>query len=108
MKKDVGGADQRLTSQVHEIVGRINGRYGSVTFVPIHHLVSSCAFSLFSLLRSLKGSVFADYLCGGITLCALEWRYFNPLYLLRAIYELLRWQQSLYTLPFLGFFNKFL
>lgn len=34
------GADQRLTSQVHEIVGRINGRYGSVTSVPIHHLAS--------------------------------------------------------------------
>lgn len=38
---NVEAADQRLTSQVHEIVGRINGRYGSVTFVPIHHLVSS-------------------------------------------------------------------
>lgn len=35
-----GGADQRLTSHVHEIVGRINGRYGSVTYTPIHHLAS--------------------------------------------------------------------
>ena len=33
-------ADQRLTSQVHEIVGRINGRFGTLTTVPIHHLVS--------------------------------------------------------------------
>lgn len=32
-------ADQKLTSQVHEIVGRINGRYGTLTTVPIHHLV---------------------------------------------------------------------
>jgi hypothetical protein len=31
--------DQKLTSQVHEIVGRINGRFGSLTTVPIHHLV---------------------------------------------------------------------
>ncbi|CAA0816356.1 trehalose-phosphatase/synthase 2 [Striga hermonthica] len=31
---------QKLTSQVHEIVGRINGRFGSLTAVPIHHLVS--------------------------------------------------------------------
>ncbi|KAA3467810.1 alpha,alpha-trehalose-phosphate synthase [UDP-forming] 1-like [Gossypium australe] len=30
---------QKLTSQVHEIVGRINGRFGSLTAVPIHHLV---------------------------------------------------------------------
>ncbi|KAK6934129.1 Trehalose-phosphatase [Dillenia turbinata] len=29
---------QKLTSQVHEIVGRINGRFGSLTTVPIHHL----------------------------------------------------------------------
>uniref|UniRef100_A0A2P2MBP4 Alpha alpha-trehalose-phosphate synthase UDP-forming 1 n=1 Tax=Rhizophora mucronata TaxID=61149 RepID=A0A2P2MBP4_RHIMU len=30
---------QKLTSQVHEIVGRINGRFGTLTTVPIHHLV---------------------------------------------------------------------
>ncbi|URE34328.1 Glycosyltransferase family 20 [Musa troglodytarum] len=29
---------QKLTSQVHEIVGRINGRFGTLTAVPIHHL----------------------------------------------------------------------
>jgi hypothetical protein len=33
--------DQKLTSQVHEIIGRINGRFGSLTTVPIHHLVRS-------------------------------------------------------------------
>ena len=52
--KDVDGADQRLTSQVHEIVGRINGRYGSVTFVPIHHLVSFCFYFIFSSLNNFK------------------------------------------------------
>jgi len=31
--------DQKLASQVHEIVGRINGRFGTLTAVPIHHLV---------------------------------------------------------------------
>lgn len=36
-----GNIDQKLTSQVHEIVGRINGRFGTLTAVPIHHLVSS-------------------------------------------------------------------
>jgi len=34
--------DQKLTSQVHEIVGRINGRFGSLTSVPINHLVRYC------------------------------------------------------------------
>lgn len=29
---------QRLRSMVHEIVGRINGHYGTLTHVPIHHL----------------------------------------------------------------------
>ncbi|KAG6523111.1 hypothetical protein ZIOFF_012964 [Zingiber officinale] len=34
---------QKLTSQVHEIVGRINGRFGTLTAVPIHHLIDvSC------------------------------------------------------------------
>ena len=30
--------DQKLTSQVHEIVGRINGRFRTLFVVPIHHL----------------------------------------------------------------------
>ena len=30
--------DQKLTSQVHEIVGRINGRFRTLSAVPIHHL----------------------------------------------------------------------
>ncbi len=47
--------DQRLTSQVHEIVGRINGRFGSVTFVPIHHLASSSSgFCFVPLCQILK------------------------------------------------------
>ena len=30
--------DQKLTSQVHEIVGRINGRFRTLSAIPIHHL----------------------------------------------------------------------
>ena len=30
--------DQKLTSQVHEIVGQINGRFRTLSAVPIHHL----------------------------------------------------------------------
>ena len=29
---------QKLTSEVHEIVGRINGRFRTLSVVPIHHL----------------------------------------------------------------------
>ena len=36
---------QRLTSQVHEIVGRINGRFGTLGSVPIQHLDCSLAFT---------------------------------------------------------------
>ncbi|KAI5403229.1 hypothetical protein KIW84_050706 [Lathyrus oleraceus] len=35
---------QKLTSQVHEIVGRINGRFRTLTAVPIHHLDQSLDF----------------------------------------------------------------
>jgi trehalose 6-phosphate synthase/phosphatase len=47
---------QRLTSQVHEIVGRINGRFGSVTFVPIHHLDRSLAFHELCALYASTGT----------------------------------------------------
>lgn len=42
-------ADQKLSSQVHEIVGRINGRFGTLTAVPIHHLVRLNALNLLTL-----------------------------------------------------------
>ncbi|GKB76653.1 alpha,alpha-trehalose-phosphate synthase [UDP-forming] 1-like protein [Tanacetum coccineum] len=35
---------QKLTCQVHEIVGRINGKFGTLTTVPIHHLDRSLDF----------------------------------------------------------------
>lgn len=45
--KLVALADQKLASQVHEIVGRINGRFGTLTAVPIHHLVRIGTFTYF-------------------------------------------------------------
>lgn len=41
--------DQKLTSQVHEIVGRINGRFGTLSAVPIHHLVGFFLFQFYSM-----------------------------------------------------------
>ena len=35
---------QKLRSMVHEIVGRINGRYGTLTENPIHHLDRQLSF----------------------------------------------------------------
>lgn len=45
---------------VHEVVGRINGQYGTLTHVPIYHL-DRCAFifcmfflALFPFLRNVR------------------------------------------------------
>ncbi|KAM2309064.1 hypothetical protein ACFX1S_031209 [Malus domestica] len=42
-----GIADQKLTSQAHEIVGRINGRFGTLTAVAMRHL--DCSLDLHAL-----------------------------------------------------------
>ena len=36
---------QRLRSMVHEVVGRINGQYGTLTHVPIYHLDRQLSFN---------------------------------------------------------------
>lgn len=36
---------QKLRSMVHEIVGRINGAFGTLTYVPIHHLDRQLSFT---------------------------------------------------------------
>ncbi len=36
---------QKLRSMVHEIVGRINGTFGTLTYVPIYHLDTSLSFT---------------------------------------------------------------
>ncbi|KAG5015466.1 hypothetical protein JHK82_021149 [Glycine max] len=47
---------QKLTSQVHEIVGRINGRFGTLTAVPIHHLDRSLDFHELCALYAVTGA----------------------------------------------------
>ncbi|GJY23424.1 putative reverse transcriptase domain-containing protein [Tanacetum coccineum] len=47
---------QKLTSQVHEIVGRINGRFGTLTTVPIHHLDRSLDFLALCALYAVTGT----------------------------------------------------
>ncbi|MQL99833.1 hypothetical protein Taro_032560, partial [Colocasia esculenta] len=46
---------QKLTSQVHEIVGRINGRFGTLSAVPIHHLDRSLDFHALCALYAVTG-----------------------------------------------------
>nr|APR72757.1 truncated TPS1.1b [Actinidia chinensis] len=48
---------QKLTSQVHEIVGRINGRCGTLTAVPIHHLDRSLDFHALCALYAVTGTI---------------------------------------------------
>jgi trehalose 6-phosphate synthase/phosphatase len=71
---------QKLRSMVHEIVGRINGMYGTLTYVPIYHLDTSLSFTelcalyavtdvaMVSSLVSLCGCV-SGCLCGCVRGC---------------------------------------
>ncbi|XP_038685912.1 alpha,alpha-trehalose-phosphate synthase [UDP-forming] 1-like isoform X3 [Tripterygium wilfordii] len=51
---------QKLTSQVHEIVGRINGRFGTLTAVPIHHLDRSLDFHALCALYAVTVYAISD------------------------------------------------
>jgi hypothetical protein len=47
---------QRLRSMVHEIVGRINGAFGTLTYVPIHHLDRQLSFHELCALYAVTGA----------------------------------------------------
>ncbi|KVH89427.1 Glycosyl transferase, family 20 [Cynara cardunculus var. scolymus] len=51
---------QKLTCQVHEIVGRINGRFGTLTTVPIHHLDRSLDFHALCALYAITGAILVN------------------------------------------------
>ncbi|XP_051134919.1 alpha,alpha-trehalose-phosphate synthase [UDP-forming] 1-like isoform X2 [Andrographis paniculata] len=63
---------QKLTSQVHEIVGRINGRFGSLTAVPIHHLDRSLDFHGLCALYSVTDVALVTSLRDGMNLVSYE------------------------------------
>ena len=46
---------QKLRSMVHEIVGRINGQFGTLTYVPIYHLDTSLSFTELCALYAVTG-----------------------------------------------------
>eukprot|EP00271_Cylindrocystis_brebissonii_P011686 TRINITY_DN29599_c0_g1_i1.p1 TRINITY_DN29599_c0_g1~~TRINITY_DN29599_c0_g1_i1.p1 ORF type:complete len:1058 (+),score=166.06 TRINITY_DN29599_c0_g1_i1:961-4134(+) len=63
---------QRLTSQVHEIVGRINGRFGTLTTVPIHHLDRSLTFHELCALYAITDVALVTSLRDGMNLVSYE------------------------------------
>ncbi|GMI82270.1 trehalose-6-phosphate synthase, TREHALOSE-6-PHOSPHATE SYNTHASE 1 [Hibiscus trionum] len=63
---------QRLTSQVHEIVGRINGRFGTLTAVPIHHLDRSLDFHSLCALYAVTDVALVTSLRDGMNLVSYE------------------------------------
>ncbi|KAI7744321.1 hypothetical protein M8C21_032737 [Ambrosia artemisiifolia] len=63
---------QKLTSQVHEIVGRINGRFGTLTTVPIHHLDRSLDFFALCALYAVTDVALVTSLRDGMNLVSYE------------------------------------
>ncbi|KAL1560390.1 Trehalose-6-P synthase/phosphatase complex synthase subunit [Salvia divinorum] len=63
---------QKLSSQVHEIVGRINGRFGSLTAVPIHHLDRSLEFHELCALYAVTDVALVTSLRDGMNLVSYE------------------------------------
>ncbi|KHN06447.1 Alpha,alpha-trehalose-phosphate synthase [UDP-forming] 1 [Glycine soja] len=63
---------QKLTSQVHEIVGRINGRFGTLTAVPIHHLDRSLDFHELCALYAVTDVALVTSLRDGMNLVSYE------------------------------------
>ncbi|KAK9153184.1 hypothetical protein Sjap_000664 [Stephania japonica] len=63
---------QKLTSQVHEIVGRINGRFGTLTTVPIHHLDRSLDFNALCALYAVTDVALVTSLRDGMNLVSYE------------------------------------
>eukprot|EP00898_Chlorokybus_atmophyticus_P003806 jgi/Chlat1/4426/Chrsp29S04392 len=65
--------DQRLTKQVHEIVGRINGRFGTIGSVPIHHLDRSLQFNELCALYALTDVALVTSVRDGMNLVSYEY-----------------------------------
>ena len=58
---------------VHEIVGRINGHYGTLTHVPIHHLDRQLAFHELCALYAVTDIALVTSLRDGMNLVSYEY-----------------------------------
>ncbi|CAK9154700.1 unnamed protein product [Ilex paraguariensis] len=63
---------QKLTCQVHEIVGRINGKFGTLSSVPIHHLDRSLDFHALCALYAVTDVALVTSLRDGMNLVSYE------------------------------------
>ncbi len=64
---------QKLRSMVHEIVGRINGHYGTLTHVPIHHLDRQLSFHELCALYAITDVALVTSLRDGMNLVSYEY-----------------------------------
>ena len=64
---------QKLASSVHEMVGRINGKFGSLTGVPIHHLDRSLSFPELVALYACTDVCLVSSLRDGMNLVSYEY-----------------------------------
>ena len=64
---------QKLASQVHEIVGRINGRFGSLGSLPINHLDRSLGFEELCALYAVTDVLLVTSLRDGMNLVSYEY-----------------------------------
>ncbi|KAK8681011.1 hypothetical protein V6N13_053418 [Hibiscus sabdariffa] len=64
---------QKLSSQVHEIVGRINGRFGTLTAVPIHHLDRNLDFHKLCALYAVTDVALVTSIRDGMNLVSYEY-----------------------------------
>mmetsp|Transcript_34157 Transcript_34157/g.96798 ORF Transcript_34157/g.96798 Transcript_34157/m.96798 type:complete len:1143 (+) Transcript_34157:655-4083(+) len=64
---------QQLRSLVHEIVGRINGKFGTLTHVPIHHLDRGLSFEELCALYAVTDVALVTSLRDGMNLVSYEY-----------------------------------
>ncbi|KAF5827092.1 glycosyltransferase family 20-domain-containing protein [Dunaliella salina] len=64
---------QKLRSMVHEIVGRINGQFGTLTYVPIYHLDTSLSFTELCALYAVTDVALVTSLRDGMNLVSYEY-----------------------------------
>ncbi|KDD73644.1 glycosyltransferase, partial [Helicosporidium sp. ATCC 50920] len=64
---------QRLRSVVHEVVGRINGAYGTLTHVPIYHLDRQLSFPELVALYAVTDVALVTSLRDGMNLVSYEY-----------------------------------
>lgn len=64
---------QKLRSMVHEMVGRINGKFGTLTHVPIHHLDRQLSFLELVALYAVTDVALVTSLRDGMNLVSYEY-----------------------------------